>query len=80
MSVEAGKYKYSLSEQDQRILGKRLNKPKPKKLQIAIPLHYGVKGVWWESRIIPAEDLEHWRAEYPDLQVITERRLSNATD
>lgn len=79
MSVEAGKYKYELSDQDKRILGKRDN-PKPKKLQIAIPLHYGVKGVWWESRIIPEEDLEHWQAEYPDLQIITERRLGNAAD
>lgn len=76
MSVEAGKYKYSLSEQDQRILGKRLNQPKPKQIHIAIPLHYGAIGVWWESRIIPAEELMSWKTRYPDLQIISVRRLA----
>ena len=77
MTIQADRYNFALTEHEQIMLGKRHRVPKPKKLHIVIPMHYGAKGVWWESRMIAADDLDSWQARYPDLQVVGERSLSN---
>lgn len=54
---------------------------KPKKrskewhLRVAVPEHYDVRGVWWESRFITENELPSYLQQYPNLQIIYRREV-----
>lgn len=62
---------WKLTEDEKRIMG-LIKKPKPLKgtIHIVIPLHYGVKGMWWESRFVTPAELEGYLLQYPNLQIL----------
>lgn len=42
-------------------------------IHIVIPEHYGAKGVWWESRFVTEAQLDGYKAQYPDMQILDEK-------
>lgn len=63
---------WKLTDEEKISLG--LKKPAPLKgtIQIVIPLHYGTKGVWWQSRFVTEAEMEGYLAQYPNLQILDE--------
>ena len=61
---------YNLSDAEKIRLG--LKKPAAPKgtIHVVIPMHYGAKGVWWESRWVTPAELEVYKVRVPDLQII----------
>ena len=71
---------YTLTEKEKIALG-IIKKPKPLKnlVHIVIPEHYGAKGVMWNSRFIPESQLQYYRDNYPNLQIIEGRDICQTT-
>ena len=61
---------YNLSDAEKIRLG--LKKPAAPKgtIHVVIPMHYGAKGVWWESRYITPAEFLLCKAAHPNMQVI----------
>lgn len=61
---------YNLSDAEKIRLG--LKKPATPKgtIHVVIPMHYGAKGVWWESRYITPAEFLLCKAAHPNMQVI----------
>lgn len=68
---------YTLTPEERLRMG-LIKKPKVllHKLQIVIPVHYGSSGVWWESQFIEKAELDRWKAQYPNLEVIDDGKHS----
>lgn len=64
---------FRLSDEDRLRMG-LVKKPKPLRgtIHIVIPLHYGVKGMWWQSRFVTPAELEGYLLQYPNLQILDE--------
>ena len=61
---------YKLTDAENIRLG--LKKPAPLRgtIHIVIPEHYGSSGVIWMSRFVTEAQLDGYKAQYPDMQII----------
>lgn len=67
---------YKLTERDRIMLGLKKKEKLKGNIRVCVPLHYGSKGVWWESMMVTDAELPEMMAKYPNLQVIEGRCLS----
>ena len=67
---------YELTEREKIAMG-LIKKPKVLKdmVHIVIPEHYHAEGVIWQSRFIPEAELEWYKAQYPNMQIVEKRSL-----
>lgn len=67
---------YTLTEQEKEWLG--LKKPAPLKgtIHISIPVHYGGRALMWVDRFVTEGQLEGYKEQYPNLQIIERRDLA----
>lgn len=68
---------YTLTEEEKIRLG-LIKQPKVllHSTRIVIPCHYGASALWWESRFIEKGELDRWKAQYPNLEVIDDAKHS----
>ncbi len=68
---------YNLTPEERLRMG-LIKKPKAllHKMQIVIPVHYGASALWWETRFIEAAELDRWKAQYPNMEVIDDGKHS----
>jgi hypothetical protein len=54
-----------------------LKKPEPLKgnIHIVFPMHYGSQGMMWVDRFVTEGQLEGYKQQYPNLQIIERRDL-----
>ncbi len=57
---------------EETIMSEYLRMPAPLRgtIHIVIPEHYGSSGVIWMSRFVTEAQLDGYKAQYPDMQII----------
>ena len=66
---------FKLTEHDKIRLGLKKKAKPAGNIRTVVPLHYGTKGVWWESKMVTAQEMPEMYAKYPNLQVIEGRSM-----
>lgn len=66
---------YRLTDTEKIWLGLKTPEKIPGTVRVAFPEHYGSAAVMWRTKWIQKSQVDAYRAKYPEMQVIEERRL-----